>query len=201
MLFSTASSARLESICLAPVVMFDLALQVLQRGSYRLDKIETTRSNPSDRDNSIPLGEVVCNHQHFAIITKTVRYALDNVIRGLSSAREQHLHFRTRFELGRARGRSRPIKNHRHWCSNRIAILRQPKKQFLARGRRVPRFSRGKLRPAMQQAITVDQNSDWHIGNLADESSLEKANFPDLVISSLTFILQYICINALFDIE
>jgi hypothetical protein len=178
--------------------MLDLPLQVLQRGSYRLNKIETTRRNSSHRNNCIPFREVIRDHQYFAIIAKAMRHAFDDIIRSLASARKQHFHFRTRFQLRRAWRGSRPVKNHCHWSSNRIAILRQPKKEFLARGRRMSRFSRRKLRPAMQQTITIDQNSDWHIGNLADESILEKANFPDLVISTLTFILQYVCMNGLF---
>lgn len=140
--------------------MFEVILHFRKRAFNRLDKIQAARCHCAASQDGLALKIIVRNNKDFAVRCELMRCAFDDLVGVLSGARINDFDFRRGFDFRFARLRTRAVENNRERRSAGIVKLSQFANQFIARKRGMSSLSPRKLRPAVQQAVTINEDSD-----------------------------------------
>src|SRR6185437_1931565 len=151
--------SALETVLFAPVMMFNLILQIYQRILYRLNEIPTTGRQSAHIYHRFALGDVIRDRQDLAVCLKSVRRAFNHLVSGLARLGEKNFHLRRRTNFQRpAELWAGTVEKNRDGRSIHITVEREDVNQLVARGRRKPRLARRQFGPAMQQAVTIHKD-------------------------------------------
>src|SRR5882724_9746780 len=87
-LFTFNSLWPFETVLFRAIALLQFILQFRQRISNHADEIRATGHRPAKSAHHVAFRKIVRHHQHFAVIPKPMRRALNHVVRRLSGARK-----------------------------------------------------------------------------------------------------------------
>src|SRR5579884_2895872 len=138
---------------------FDVIFQFGECGFNALDEIEAARSQSAHGHHRVALRKVIRHREHFSIRAETMRDAFDDLVRSLVGPRVKDLDFRRGFNSGQTDVIICAVEDDCDRRAHSIAIKRELANEFVAGSGGMARLAGSDFRPAMQQAVAINQNA------------------------------------------